>query len=621
MTRRRALVALVGISASVAPVARAAAPAPTKATCAAPAAPRGEWRSYGHDYFNTRFQDAEHDIGPLEAATLGPVWTFSSQSAGGEGDFTGTPAIADGCLFVASNRGWVFALNADTGKVVWKTKLPSGGVDSSVTVSEGRVLAEVSDPGRPYLVSLDEATGALKWRSAALDTQTGSDVYGSPVVFDNMAFVGVSGGAAELADEKERNAFHGSYSLVDVTTGRVLVKTWTIPQPDWAKGFAGAAVWSTPAVDVYRKVAYVGTGNPFRPEAKHRHADAVLKVDLDRTRPTFGQIVGFYNGQLDTYTSATKPLPCVDVPGNPPPYYPQGAGSCGDLDLDFGAAPNLFFDGTGRLLVGDGQKSGVYHVFDAVTMKRAWAATVGPPSAVGGIVGSTATDGYSVYGPITAPGYLWSVDRGGAARWLAPIGDGAHYGNPVAVANGVAYTVDMRGFLDGFDTATGTPVLVRPLVLGSSTGPSPALSWGGVAVARGTVYAAVGITSLANGFVVAFRPGGGGGGGGGPLPSLPKAPVGPAIVAGPGAYASTYATPVMTTRAGGVLSFVNNDLPQHDVVAVDKGADGLPLFSSKLVGLGEVTPVNGLDRVAAGKSYAFFCTIHPGMRGTLVVVP
>src|SRR5439155_9011240 len=160
VTRRRALVALVGISASVAPVARAAAPAPPKATCAAPAAPRGEWRSYGHDYFNSRFQDAEHDIGPLEAATPGPEWTFSSHSAGGEGDFTGTPAIADGCLFVASNRGWVFALNADTGKVVWKTKLPSGGVDSSVTVSDGRVLAEVSDPGRPYLVSLDEATGA-----------------------------------------------------------------------------------------------------------------------------------------------------------------------------------------------------------------------------------------------------------------------------------------------------------------------------------------------------------------------------------------------------------------------------------------------------------------------------
>jgi plastocyanin len=64
---------------------------------------------------------------------------------------------------------------------------------------------------------------------------------------------------------------------------------------------------------------------------------------------------------------------------------------------------------------------------------------------------------------------------------------------------------------------------------------------------------------------------------------------------------------------------VNNDLPQHDVVAVDRGADGLPLSKSQLVGRGAVTPVEGTDRVEHGHSHAFFCSIHPGMRGTLVV--
>ena len=70
----------------------------------------------------------------------------------------------------------------------------------------------------------------------------------------------------------------------------------------------------------------------------------MLKVDLDRAHPTFGQIIGFYNGTVETYTDAVKSLPCVDNPGNAPPYYPQGAGSCSDIDLDFGAAPNMFFD-------------------------------------------------------------------------------------------------------------------------------------------------------------------------------------------------------------------------------------------------------------------------------------
>src|SRR3712207_114942 len=100
------------------------------------------------------------------------------------------------------------------------------------------------------------------------------------------------------------------------------------------------------------------------------------------------------------------------------PSYPSGLGSCGDLDLDFGSSPNLFRDTSGRKLIGVGQKAGVYHVIDAKTMDRVWTQVVGPPSSVGGILGSTAHDGTNVYGPITVPGYLWSLSaKDGTHRW------------------------------------------------------------------------------------------------------------------------------------------------------------------------------------------------------------
>jgi len=106
------------------------------------------------------------------------------------------------------------------------------------------------------------------------------------------------------------------------------------------------------------------------------------------------------------------------------------------------------------------------------------------------------------------------------------------------------------------------------------------------------------------------------------VPGAPSSgPVGATIVAGPGAYLTTYATPVMTVRVAGLLNFINNDLPQHDVTAVDLGSDGKPLFQSKLIGLGEVAQVAGTDRLVAGRSYAFYCSIHPGMRGTLIAAP
>src|SRR5207253_3788128 len=211
---------------------------------------------YGHDLSNSRFQDQEHSTGPVEAATLAPVWTFSSTAAGGEGDFAGTPVVADGCVFVASSRGWVFAINADTGALVWKAKVPKGGVNSSVAVDGGRVYVAVSNDSNndkctgpscsgPYLIAYDEHTGAPVWTTPALDVQLGSEMYGSPMVFDGIVFEGISGGAAELSAEAERYAFHGAFVLVDAATGALLKKTWTIPPAMWSKNYAGATVWST----------------------------------------------------------------------------------------------------------------------------------------------------------------------------------------------------------------------------------------------------------------------------------------------------------------------------------------------------------------------------------------
>jgi outer membrane protein assembly factor BamB len=297
--------------------------------------------------------------------------------------------------------------------------------------------------------------------------------------------------------------------------------------------------------------------------------------------------------------------------------------------MDFGASPNLFRDDKGRKLVGAGQKSGVYHVFDAKTMKPVWSQITGVPTSVGGIVGSTAVDGDAIYGPDTIPGYVWSIKRSdGGYRWLGPISDGAHWGPPVAFANGVVYSVDFHGFLDAFDARNGVQLLKRPLVLGGG-GPL-GISWGGVSIARNTVFASVGVLGLADGFVVAFRRGGtddlvadvqetdlgGGGGGGG---SGPGVPAGPSIVSGPGAASTGYATPAMISFAGSKVSYTNLDNVLHDVTAADKGADGRPLFQSKLIGLGESAAVEGTEKLESGKSYGFYCSVHPGMKGTLRV--
>lgn len=83
---------------------------------------------------------------------------------GGKWNFSSSPAVADGSVFVASGDGKIYALNAFTGAIKW---VYSTGVDitSSLTVANGIVYAAImSEPGsQAYLYALDAANGSLKW--------------------------------------------------------------------------------------------------------------------------------------------------------------------------------------------------------------------------------------------------------------------------------------------------------------------------------------------------------------------------------------------------------------------------------------------------------------------------
>lgn len=647
MISRRVLVCVAGMAllAPSAVVVNEAAQAAGKSAghCAPTKHAGGDWPMYGHDFANTRTQPAEKTIGPVQAATLKKSFSVSASQAGGDGDFTGTPVVADGCLFMASTTGWVFAVNADTGQKVWATQVDKGGAEitSSPFVSEGQVFVAVGRTGKPYVASLDERTGKVNWKTVT-DKQTGADAYGSPVVVDGVLFEGVSGGSAELADESERYAFQGAYVLIETRgshAGSIMKKVYTVQRPAQHATQGGATVWSTPAVDAATHTLYVGTGNPFHPNETNKHADALLKIDIDRQSKNFGDIVGTYDGTPEEYQTYTRNSPCVNIPGNPPPYYPQGFGSCGQLDLDFGASPNLIKAPNGQQLVGAGQKSGYYHLVNARTMKGVWHTPVGPPSSVGGIVGSTAYDGKNIYGPVTVGGYLWSLNRAsGLPNWIEPVADGAHWGNPVSEADGVVYTVSLTGFLDAFEASTGAPLLHEPMIADTAPGDLPA-SWGGVSIARNTVYAAIGMTGLPNGTIIAYKPALGSAGQRTAAAPDSGSGAGVSVVSGPEAQEYGYLTPQLVVTQGGTLQYANFDVVRHDVVQ-DVTADGFgykgprrrqpswckqfkkghcPLFYSKLEGLSQTEDVLGVQNLKPG-TYSFYCTLHPGMKGKLTVL-
>jgi glucose/arabinose dehydrogenase/plastocyanin len=83
------------------------------------------------------------------------------------------------------------------------------------------------------------------------------------------------------------------------------------------------------------------------------------------------------------------------------------------------------------------------------------------------------------------------------------------------------------------------------------------------------------------------------------------------------AAANTFAPGNVTLSAGSRLTFLNADVAPHNVVAHGAGKNG-PLFSSATVTAGQSAEVKGVDKLKPG-AYTFYCSLHPGMNGSLTV--
>jgi polyvinyl alcohol dehydrogenase (cytochrome) len=378
-------------------------------------AAHADWPMYGHDLSNTRDAGSQ---GPSRSslASLKPAWRFNSST----GDFTGTPVIADGVLVEGNNAGWVYALDAVTGKPRWSKDLghsitASAAIDTAAT-GGAAVYVPVAQAGSPRLVALSLSNGAIRW-DTVLVSHPGASVFGSPVFWHGRVYIGTSG------PNDDDTTARGSVVALDEATGRRDWQTFTVPP-----GSDGAGVWSTPAIDTGTGRLYVGTGNNYHSPATDTE-DAILALDASS-----GRLLGLFQATAhDTFS----------LPGNP-----LGP------DFDFGASPNLITGASGQQLVGEGQKSGIYWALDRATLRPAWHASVGPSGYLGGILGSTAYDGTHVYTGDTLNGQVSALAPTGSLTWNSS-DSGVIHVSPEAIANGVLYSVSPPGSLVARDPSTG----------------------------------------------------------------------------------------------------------------------------------------------------------------------
>jgi polyvinyl alcohol dehydrogenase (cytochrome) len=352
------------------------------------------WNGFGNGPASTRFQDAKS--GGITAADLPRLklkWAFG---------YTGVaaartqPTLAGGRLFVGSDSGEVHALDPATGCAHWSFKAAAGvRTAPSVTsynASGRRGYAVIVGDARATLYALDADTGATLW-TLKMDGHANAGITGSPVVHDGRVFVGVQGLGEEGRGASGGYAcctFRGSLSAVDVNTGKLLWKTYTIgenaPRAKNAAGVqmygpAGGGIWSAPSVDVKRGLVYAATGNGYADPAQPM-TDAIIAFD---------QKTGAVRWHRQVLAGDQWAMGCQQRnPGNPACPAVMGP------DYDFSATP-ILATVRGRDVIVIPQKSGIAFALDPERNGApVWQTTFGKASGLGGQWGGAA-DGENFY--------------------------------------------------------------------------------------------------------------------------------------------------------------------------------------------------------------------------------
>ncbi|MEZ5294045.1 MAG: PQQ-binding-like beta-propeller repeat protein [Vicinamibacterales bacterium] len=450
-----------GATAGVDPMAgRCTAPRPFTM----PAAGQPAWNGWGPTTANTHFQPAAaagltaEDIPKLTLA-----WAFGFPEATSA---WGQPTVVGGRLFVGSQNGHVYALDAATGCVHWNYEA-EGGVRSSVAIAPQRiggrqVVAAYFSDQRGFAYALDAQDGRLLWKRRVdphpLVRLTGSvAVHGSRLYVPTSSYEEVGKGPNYPCC-----TFRGALVAMDAATGDVVWRAFMVGEPvvmgtrpDGVEslGPSGGAIWSAPTIDERRRLIYVATGNTYS----------------GRTQPLTEAVVA-----LDLETGAVKWAKQV----TPEDVYGcrSGEPNCGATqgpDFDFGASPVVARTRDGKEVIVVGQKSGVAYGMDPDRQGEIlWQYRAGKGGTLGGIEWGIAIDGDHAYLPVAdnttpTPGGLHAVDLAtGTPAWVAPPPSPLLCGAPrrgctaaqsaaVTVIPGVVFSGAFDGGLRAYSTADG----------------------------------------------------------------------------------------------------------------------------------------------------------------------
>jgi len=269
-----------------------------------------QWAMPTGDYANHRYSQLKQ-ITKDNVKNLRPVWTFSTGVLRGH---EGAPLVIGNVMYVHTPfPNIVYALDLNkSGQIIWKYEprqdpsvipvMCCDTVNRGVAYGDGKIILDQADA---TVVALDAKTGKEVWKVQNGDPKKGETMTSAPMVVKDKVIVGISGG--EFGVQGRVTAYNlkdGSMAwkafsvgpddqvLFDANTtelGKKVGKdsslaTWQGDQ--WKIG--GGATWGWYSYDPGLNLIYYGSGNPSTWNPVQRPGDNKWSMTIFARNPDTG---------------------------------------------------------------------------------------------------------------------------------------------------------------------------------------------------------------------------------------------------------------------------------------------------------------------------------------------
>jgi alcohol dehydrogenase (cytochrome c) len=281
------------------------------------------WLMYSGTYSSQRHSPLTQ-ITTANAKDLTLKWVFQSRSLEKS---EVTPLVVNGIMYTTQSINDVIALNAVTGKTLWTynytpdpaAKNCCGKMTRGLAISGNKIFLASFDAN---MIAIDATTGKELWKTSGGDPKKGQSFTHAPLVVKDKVIAGTAGGEFGV---------RGFIAAWDINTGKEVWRFNTVPGPgepgnetwagnSWEHG--GAPIWVTGSYDAETNLTYWGTGNPGPDwDGRSRLGDnlyscSVIALDVDTGKLKWHYQFSPHN-EFDWDSTQVPVLADIDWQGRP----------------------------------------------------------------------------------------------------------------------------------------------------------------------------------------------------------------------------------------------------------------------------------------------------------------